>query len=94
MPRKTLKQRKERELQRRPTSDSSNRVRNIVNDLIGTEDPEDLMMKIVLRFMELGPLQFLNRQLNLTILFIRITTLSRVFCKVTFYSIFLYPCCE
>jgi|TARA_E500000305_G_C4019151_1_gene237586 hypothetical protein len=47
MPRKTLKQRKERELQRRPTSDSSNRVRNIVNDLIGTEDPEDLMMKIM-----------------------------------------------
>ena len=32
---------------KRPTSDSSNRVRNIVNELIGTEDPEDLMMKIM-----------------------------------------------
>jgi len=32
---------------KRPTSDSSNRVRTIVNELIGTEDPEDLMMKIM-----------------------------------------------
>jgi len=32
---------------KRPTDDSSNRVRNIVNDLIGKEDPDDLMMKIM-----------------------------------------------
>lgn len=32
---------------KRPTDDSSNRVRNIVNDLVGTEDPDDLMMKIL-----------------------------------------------
>ena len=42
MPRKTLKQRKEPN----PTSDKSNRVRNVLDNLIGTEDPDDLMIEI------------------------------------------------
>ena len=31
----------------RPTDDDDNRVRNIVGDLIGTETPDDLMLKIL-----------------------------------------------
>lgn len=43
MPRKTLKQRKEPN----PTSDKSNRIRNVLDNLIGTEDPDDLMIEIL-----------------------------------------------
>jgi len=31
----------------RPTDDNANRIRNIINDLIGVEDPEDLMLEIM-----------------------------------------------
>jgi len=31
----------------RPTDDDANRIRNIINDLIGVEDPEDLMLEIM-----------------------------------------------
>ena len=37
MPRKTLKQR------RRPTDDNENRVRGVIDDLIGVETPYDIM---------------------------------------------------
>ena len=40
MPRKTLKERRSN----RPTEDSSNRVRNILQKLIGNENPDDLMI--------------------------------------------------
>ena len=43
MPRKTLKQRKDPN----PTSDKSNRIRSVVDNLIGTEDPDDLMIEIL-----------------------------------------------
>lgn len=33
--------------QKRPTDDKSNRVRNIINNLIGNEDPDDLMFKLL-----------------------------------------------
>ena len=50
MPRKTLKQRKEPN----PTSDKSNRVRNVLDNLIGTEDPDDLMIEILDAIQESG----------------------------------------
>ena len=31
----------------RPTDDNANRIRNIINDLIGVEDPEELMLEIM-----------------------------------------------
>jgi len=31
----------------RPTDDDANRIRNIINDLIGVEDPEELMLEIM-----------------------------------------------
>jgi hypothetical protein len=50
MPRKTLKQRKEPN----PTSDKSNRIRNVLDNLIGTEDPDDLMIEILDAIQESG----------------------------------------
>lgn len=43
MPRKTLKERRSN----RPTEDSSNRVRNILQKLIGNENPDDLMIELM-----------------------------------------------
>jgi hypothetical protein len=50
MPRKTLKQRKEPN----PTSDKSNRIRNVLDNLIGNEDPDDLMIEILDAIQESG----------------------------------------
>ena len=50
MPRKTLKQRKGRN----PTSDNNNRIRNVLDNLIGTEDPDDLMIEILDAIQESG----------------------------------------
>ena len=50
MPRKTLKQRKEPN----PTTDNSNRIRNILDNLIGNEDPDDLMIEILDSIQESG----------------------------------------
>ena len=44
MPRKTLKQ---REKTNTDTDDSINRLRDITNNLVGTEDPDDLMLEII-----------------------------------------------
>lgn len=44
MPRKTLKQRKRTNTD---TDDSINRLRDITNNLVGTEDPDDLMLEII-----------------------------------------------
>jgi len=41
MPRKTLKQR------RNPTDDNENRVRGVVDNLIGTEDADDIMESLI-----------------------------------------------
>lgn len=41
MPRKTLKQRKN------PTDDNENRIRSVVDNLNGTEDPDDLMLMVM-----------------------------------------------
>ena len=41
MPRKTLKQR------RNPTDDNENRIRSVVDNLNGTEDPDDLMLMVM-----------------------------------------------
>lgn len=43
MPRKTIKQRKEKN----PTDDKENRVRSIIDNVIGTESPDDLMLMIL-----------------------------------------------
>lgn len=43
MPRKTLKQRRETN----PTDDNENRVRSIIDNVIGNEDPDDLMLEIL-----------------------------------------------
>jgi len=50
MPRKTLKQRKSPN----PTSDKSNRIRNVLDNLIGNEDPDDLMLEILSVVQESG----------------------------------------
>lgn len=50
MPRKTLKQRKSPN----PTSDKSNRIRNVLDNLIGNEDPDDLMIEILDAIQESG----------------------------------------
>ena len=44
MPRKTLKQ---RERTNTDTDDNINRLRNVTNNLVGTEDPDDLMLEII-----------------------------------------------
>ena len=44
MPRKTIKQRKKTNTD---TDDKVNRLRDITNNLIGTEDPDDLMLEII-----------------------------------------------
>jgi hypothetical protein len=50
MPRKTLKQRKGPN----PTSDKSNRIRGVLDNLIGNEDPDDLMIEILDAIKESG----------------------------------------
>ena len=44
MPRKTLKQRKKTNTD---TDDNINRLRNVTDNLVGTEDPDDLMLEII-----------------------------------------------
>lgn len=44
MPRKTLK---ERTTKNTDTDDNVNRIRKITNSLIGTEDPDDLMLELL-----------------------------------------------
>ena len=43
MPRKTLKQRKEQY----PTDDYENRVRGVIDDLVGVESPDDIMQSLL-----------------------------------------------
>ena len=43
MPRKTLKERKEKN----PTDDNSNRIRSVIDNINGTEDPDDLMLELM-----------------------------------------------
>jgi len=43
MPRKTLKQRREKN----PTDDNQNRVRSVIDSVVGTETPDDLMLSIL-----------------------------------------------
>jgi hypothetical protein len=50
MPRKTLKQRRETN----PTDDNENRVRSVIDNVIGTEDPDDLMLEIMSVLQESG----------------------------------------
>jgi hypothetical protein len=50
MPRKTLKQRREGN----PTDDNENRVRSVIDNVIGTEDPDDLMLEIMSVLQESG----------------------------------------
>ncbi len=50
MPRKTLKQRREAN----PTDDNENRVRSVIDNVIGTEDPDDLMLEIMSVLQESG----------------------------------------
>ena len=50
MPRKTLKQRQERN----PTDDNDNRVRSVIDGVIGNEDPDDLMIEILNVLQESG----------------------------------------
>lgn len=46
MPRKTLKQTRDQS-SNRPTQTKKNRIRSVLNDLIGYEDPDDLMLKLL-----------------------------------------------
>lgn len=50
MPRKTLKQRQGKN----PTDVSYNRVRSVIDSVIGTEDPDDLMLEILNVLQESG----------------------------------------
>ena len=50
MPRKTLKQRQEAN----PTDDNENRVRSVIDNVIGNEDPDDLMLEIMSVLQESG----------------------------------------
>lgn len=50
MPRKTLKQRREGN----PTDDNENRVRSVIDNVIGNEDPDDLMLEIMSVLQESG----------------------------------------
>lgn len=43
MPRKTLKERKEQY----PTEDKANRIRSVIDNVDGTEDPDDLMLLLL-----------------------------------------------
>lgn len=43
MPRKTLKQRKGKN----PTDDKENRIRSIIDGIDGTENPDDLMLRVL-----------------------------------------------
>jgi len=48
MPRKTLKERKEKN----PTEDKENRVRSVIDSIDGTEDADDLMLRLLERLKE------------------------------------------
>ena len=50
MPRKTLKQRREAN----PPDDNENRVRSVIDNVIGNEDPDDLMLEIMSVLQESG----------------------------------------
>jgi hypothetical protein len=50
MPRKTLKQRKEKY----PTENQYNRIRSVMDNIIGTEDPDDVMMELMSTIPESG----------------------------------------
>ena len=43
MPRKTLKQRKEKY----PTENEVNRIRSVMDNIVGMEDPDDVMMELM-----------------------------------------------
>lgn len=43
MPRKTLKERQGKN----PTDDNTNRIRSVIDGIDGTEDPDDLMLRIL-----------------------------------------------
>lgn len=44
----------QKQQQKRPTDDKNNRIRNITNNLIGNEDPDDLMVEIISVLSESG----------------------------------------
>lgn len=46
MPRKTLKQTRDQNANR-PTQTKKNRIRGVLNDLIGYEDPDDIMLELL-----------------------------------------------
>lgn len=50
MPRKTLKQRQGKN----PTDDNENRVRSVIDGVVGNEDPDDLMLEILNVLQESG----------------------------------------
>jgi len=50
MPRKTLKQRK----QNYPTENEINRIRSVMDNIIGMEDPDDVMMELMSTIPESG----------------------------------------
>ena len=50
MPRKTLKQRKEKY----PTENEVNRIRSVMNNIVGMEDPDDVMMELMSTIPESG----------------------------------------
>jgi hypothetical protein len=50
MPRKTLKQRQGKN----PTDDNENRIRSVIDSVIGNEDPDDLMLEILNVLQESG----------------------------------------
>ena len=60
MPRKTLKQRQERN----PTDDNDNRVRSVIDGVIGNEDPDDLMLEILNVLQESGRVPRAGRYLS------------------------------
>jgi hypothetical protein len=57
MPRKTLKKRKGLN----PTSDKSNRIRSVLDNLIGNEDPDDLMIEILDAIQESGKIPTIGK---------------------------------
>ena len=50
MPRKTLKQRQGKN----PTDDNQNRIRSVIDGVVGNEDPDDLMIDLLNVFQESG----------------------------------------
>ena len=50
MPRKTLKQRKEKY----PTENEVNRIRSVMDNIVGMEDPDDVMMELMSTIPESG----------------------------------------